>query len=127
RHCQRYVLTTLRGMAFDEDIVAVEVETQRDVAHHGCMFHVRQRPQAFRELAIELLSTRFVITLQAEVERHRERILCVEPRIHGLQLLQRAHDESGGDEDHERDRDLRDYEHTTKLRLHCTTLCRSVF
>ena len=52
---------------------------------------------SFAQLLIKLLPACLVVALQTQVERHRQRILRIESRVHRLQLLQRAHDESGGD------------------------------
>src|SRR5687768_17760098 len=65
---------------------------------------------------VELLSARFVVALQTEIKRHGQRVLRIETGVHRLQLLKRTHDETGGDQDHERDRDLGHDEHAAQTR-----------
>src|SRR6185369_4362122 len=99
-HRLRRVLTAFDGPAFNENLIAVVVETKWDVARDRGRFDIGQRLQAFLQLPIELLSSRFVIPLQSEIKRHREGILRVEARVHRLQLLKRANDEPGSNEYH---------------------------
>src|SRR6185295_14337031 len=46
-HRHRRIIATLGGLTFDEDRVAVVVETKRDITHHRRRFDSRQRLQTF--------------------------------------------------------------------------------
>src|SRR5215212_2334346 len=94
-HRKWRVVASLRRFAFNKYRATVVVETEWDVTRDRRRFDSRQRLHTFQKLMVELLAPRFVVSLQSEIERHGQRVLWIETRVHRLQLLQSANHESG--------------------------------
>ena len=73
--------------------------------------HARQLLRAAQQLFVEGAPARFVVSLLRDVHRRVEHVRRIEPEVHRLRAAHAAHEQPRRDEQHERDRDLRDDEH----------------
>ena len=64
----------------------------------------------FEEIAIEPRHARLVIAVQRGVDAEEQKILRIEADVHVPEMLQRLQEQSGTDQQHQRDRDLDDEE-----------------
>ncbi len=72
------------------------------------------RGGALEHALLELAAALFGVALRAEVERQDGEVLGVEAGADLLRVLQAAEEQSGADERHERERDLRGHEHVAQ-------------
>ena len=81
---------------------------ERRRAHQRRRLHARQRRHTLQRTPVELLPLRLRVAQQVDVERHRQHVLRVEAGVNALRPLEAAQEQARADEQHQRQRDLRD-------------------
>ncbi len=97
----------------DRDLPA---STDERRVRKACALHAWNRVEPSSKIGIETRDLGIDVTGLAGVQIEQQDVLAVETELNGLQVRQRAHEEAGGDEQKQRNRDLRDHEQLAQAR-----------
>ena len=105
--------------ALHEDAGRVDAARQQRRLRHRDGADARHRAQPLQQLAVEARSCAFVVPVELRVDAEEQQVLRVEADVDLPQVLERAQEQPGADEQHERHRDLHDEQRAAEHAPRC--------
>src|SRR6185295_1264294 len=118
----KYVIRT--GVTFDKKAAHRCPTAKSHYTRQAGRLDTRDGFYMLDDLPVELSALRSCVAQQIDVERRSQEFLRIETRINRLRLSKTSKEESGSDQQHERQGHLRHHKDISQAQMTCSTLCK---
>jgi hypothetical protein len=118
----KYIIRT--GMTFDKKTAHRRPSAKGHNTREACRLDTGNSFDVLNYLPVELSALRSCVAQEIDVERRSQELLRIETRINRLRLSKTSQEESGSDQQYERQGHLRHHKDISQAQMTCSTLCK---